>query len=434
MVIIMEYGIAGTVYIALQTALLAGVRYWLYQDNLRVNVKIMYPVLAAVSLCASLIWLAAGSATGVVFEYFRIILAAFMFVLSCFIIKEPFTKHALSYAFIMAYDAMFEATANFLSGVLTAQKSVTVYILSAVVVLAVTFIPCVRLLKKMIVRLSALENDRIFGQLCVICFSFVLMNLLFTFPASGKVTLLMLLSRYLMFFGMVGVYAAATRVMQTMQAAAEDKARLALTERRVALQEEYYNKLASQMEEVRRMRHDLRHHRTALGALVKKGDLTALTEYLEDTAAVEDNTPVTGNLTADSVLLYFTDAAKALGIRVETDLVICGKTPLSDTDLCVILGNLLENAVEAQQYVQPEKRFIRVRAAADGESFTLAVDNSFNNEQLHTGTVQIQQLSSRKQTAGHGIGISSVQAVCEKYGGVLQLEVQDDVFMAGVVI
>ena len=321
-----------------------------------------------------------------------------------------------------------EAAANYLRGVFSPDGDPLIFVIASAVVLALTFVPCVKMLKKMIDQLSALENDRIFGQLCVICYSFVLMNLLFTFPAPGKVTLLILLSRCLMFFGMVGVYAAATRVMRTMQVSADAKAQLAETSRRVAMQQSYYDRMITQMDEVRRMRHDLRHHRAALVALVKSGDTTALSDYLDSTAFVEDAPPVTGNLAVDSVLLYYMDAARALGVEMETTLSIGRETPLSDPDLCVILGNLLENAVDAQRYLPPEQRLIRVTAKADQSSFTLAVDNRFD------GTLLTENGSylSRKEGVGHGIGIGSVRAVCEKYGGVLQLEVDGDMFMAGV--
>lgn len=426
----MEYGVAGVIYVSLQTALLASVRYWLYQKNLRVRAKIMYPLLAVLSILSGGLWLLTGGIPGIPFMFFRLALALLMYLLSCAIIKEPFAKHTLSYAFIMAYDATLEAAANYLRGVLSPAGNPLIFVIASTVVLALTFVPCVRVLKRMIDRLSSIENDRIFGQLCVICFSFVLMNLLFTFPTPRKVTLLILLSRFLMFFGMVGVYAAATRVMQTMQSSADAKARLAETSRRVAIQQSYYDRIVTQMDEMRRMRHDLRHHRAALAALIKCGDTAALAEYLDATAFVEDAPPVIGNLAADSILQYYLDAAKALGAKMETNLAIGRETTLNDTDLCVILGNLLENAVDAQKYVEPERRYIRVTAKADKESLTLAVDNRFDGTLLTENGAYL----SRKEGDGHGIGIGSVRAVCEKYGGVLQLETEDDLFMAGVAI
>ncbi len=426
----MEYSAVSVIYISLQMALLAGVRYWLYQNNLRVRITIMYPILAAISLMSGGLWILIGSKLGVPFVFFRLAIAVLLYLLSCVIIKEPFTKHTLSYAFIMAYDAALEATANYLRDVLSPNGDPLIFILASAAVLALTFVPCVRLLKKMIDQLSALENDRIFSQLCVICYSFVFMNLLFTFPALGKMTLLTLLSRFLMFFGMVGVYAAATRVMQTMQFSADAKAQLTETSRRVAMQQSYYDRMIIQMDEVRRMRHDLRHHRAALSALIQSGDTTALKDYLDNTAFVEDAPPVTGNLAADSVLLYYMDEAKALGVPMETTLSIGRETPLSDPDICVILGNLLENAVDAQRYLPQEKRLIRVNAKADETGFALAVDNRFDGTLLADNGAYL----SRKEGVGHGVGIGSVRAVCEKYGGVLQIETDGDLFMAGVVI
>ncbi len=426
----MEHSVAGVLYVSLQTALLSGVRYWLYQNDLRVRAGIMYPVLAAVSLVSGGVWLITGGIPGVPFVFYRLTMAVLMYLLSCVIIKEPFAKHTLSYAFIMAYDVTMEATANYLRGVISPDGDPLIFVIVSAAVLALSFVPCVRMLKRMIDRLSALENDRIFSQLCVICYSFLFMNLLFTFPAPEKMTLIILLSRFLMFIGIVGVYAAATRVMRTMQASADANAQLMLTERRIAMQQSYYDRMITQMDEVRRMRHDLRHHRAAISALIKSGDTAALTEYLDTTAFVEEVPPMTGNLAADSVLLYYMDEAKILGTRMETTLSIGRETPVSDPDLCVMLGNLLENAVDAQKHLPPEKRLIRIRARADRTSLTLAVDNRFD------GTLKTDNGAylSRKEGTGHGVGIGSVRAVCEKYGGVLQIETEGDMFMAGVVI
>ena len=90
----------------------------------------------------------------------------------------------------------------------------------------------------------------------------------------------------------------------------------------------------------------------------------------------------------------------------------------------------MENALDAQRYLTEQDRYVRVVARADDNSFTLAVDNRFD------GFLQKKddRLVSRKPGDAHGIGLSSVRAVCKKYNGVLQLETEGDLFMAGIVI
>lgn len=416
-------------YTSLQAALLAGARYWLYKDSLRVPAGLMYPILAAICLGTGSLWLLTGGVLGLSYNNYRIAVALLLFLLSCCVIREPLAKHALSYAFIMAYDSAFEMTGLFLQSCMI-RGGVYVYVITSVTVMLLTFIPAVRALKRMIQSLSEVGNDSIWGYLCLICYTFLFMNLILTYPMPRQIGLLVLLSRYLMFLGMVGVYAAATSVMQTMRRAADAQASLELTERRTDIQQEHYERIISQMEDVRRMRHDYKHHRSAIAALIQNSDIAGLSAYLDSIPAVEDAPVITGNLAFDSVLYYYTDIAKSVGARVETDAVFAARPALSDPELCVVLGNLMENAVDAQRYVQAEQRFIRVSARSDDSGFTLAVDNRFDGVVLE----ESGGYATRKQGGGHGYGLGSVRAVCEKYGGVLQLETEGDVFMAGVAI
>lgn len=423
------YTLVGMLYTAVQTALLACVRYWLYQDSLRVPAKRMYAVVFVLSLGGTGLWIRMGGLPGMPFAYFRLFVAVVMFLLSCCVIKEPFAKHAYTYAFIMVYDLALEITASFVQQLVMPGGRDWVFALTAALLLALSFRLSLRYLKRMIEQLVSLANDRIWGWLSVISFSFVFMNLMFTFP-SQALSLQHLLSRYLMLLGIVGLYFATTRAIRTMQEATEARSELMLTKRRIAIQQEYYDRMIAQMDEVRRIRHDLRHHKAALAALIQQGDTDALMAYADVISPDEEIVPVTGNLSADSVLLYYQDAAKALGVRMETNLSLGRKTPLTDPDLCVILGNLLENAVEAQRYLPKEDRFIRITAKGDPSNLVLAVDNRFDG----VLTEKNGEYLSRKSGEGHGIGLASVRSVCEKYGGVLQLETDNDLFMAGVVI
>lgn len=421
----MEYGLGGVLFASLQTAVFGTIRYWLFKNNLRLPAKLCYALLFVMSFGGGGLWLA-GVFPALPFTTLRALLGVFMFIVSCVLIQEPFAKHAFAYAFVAAYNALVEILGTFVQAKLAPASPPGVYILTCALFIALSFIPFVKSLRRMVDRLVAMDNDRVWGTLCIICFSFLFMNLISTFPAKPE--LKFIVSRVLMMLGMAAIYGATTRVMDKMKQVADARADLAVTERRVAMQQSYYDRMITQMDEVRRMRHDLRHHRAALAALIKSGDMTALSDYLDSTAFVEDAPPVTGNLAADSVLLYYMDEAKALGVEMEIAISIGREMPLSDPDLCVILGNLLENAVDAQKYLPQEKRLIRANAKADKTSFTLAVDNRFDG----TLCTDHGAYLSRKEGMGHGIGIGSVRAICEKYGGVLQIEVDGDMFMAGV--
>ena len=122
--------------------------------------------------------------------------------------------------------------------------------------------------------------------------------------------------------------------------------------------ETHYREVENMYRQMRGWRHDFRNHIQLLAAYAQKGDLEAVKSYLaeleQDLARVEP-TVKTGNAMADAILNSKISLAKAKGIPVRADAHIPVKLSISDLDLCVILGNLFDNAIEASQQL-PEGR------------------------------------------------------------------------------
>lgn len=425
-----DYGVIDIIFFSLKLAVLASIRYWLYRDRLRIPFKPMVLILTAISLMGGGLWLLTGGITGMTYDNFRIIIAVFMFLLSCVMIKAPVAEHIFAYAFLLAGDTALETTTFYIqSNILHGSISYGYPLIQGAIIL-IAIVPATRCLRNMINRLSKLGADRIWGWLDLACFSFLFMNLVITFPRPVNMSIAYPFGRYLILLGMVGIYKASERIMDTMRSAAEVKADLALTKRRITMQQSYYDRMITQMDEVRRMRHDIRHHRAVISSLIKNGDIAALSEYIDATSKLDNAQILTGNFAADSILSYYLDMAKTLDVKTELNLAIGREAPVSDSDLCIMLGNLIENAVDAQKYLEPKDRYIRITAKSDLLTFTLAVDNRFDGTLRKNG----EEIESRKEGDGHGIGIHSVRSVCEKYGGIMQLETEGDMFMAGVVI
>lgn len=425
-----DYGTIGVMYSSLLLTVLAAVRYWLFRDRLRVPFRFMVVILAAISFAFGGLWLHVGGILGMTYDQYRVLIVILFFSLSCFMIKAPIAEHLFSYAFIIAGESAVETTAFYVQTNLLPNSPSYGYSLVSAAIILITIVPATKSLKEMIRRLSKLGADHIWRWLDLAVFSFLLMNIVVTMPRPAKLSILYPLGRYLVLLGMVGVYKASERIMDTMRLATEASADLVLTKRQITIQQSCYDRLITQMDEVRRMRHDLRHHHAVLSSLIKNGNVEALSEYIDTSATLEDAPTVTGNLTADSILNIFHDTAKTMEIKTDLKLSIGKETPVSDPDLCILLGNLLENAFDAQKYLPAEQRYIRVTAKADAQTLRLAVDNRFDGTLLQEG----KEILSRKEGGGHGIGISSVRSVCEKYGGSLQLKTEGDMFMAGIVI
>jgi sensor histidine kinase regulating citrate/malate metabolism len=192
-------------------------------------------------------------------------------------------------------------------------------------------------------------------------------------------------------------------------------------------QQQLFEKLSSDNTEVRRLRHDLRHQLSALRGLVlaKKDD-----EAISYIDSISDEIPkvtdmyLCENFAINALCVHYLNSANAKNIQTEVNLVvpkIVGK--IADNDLNIIIGNLFENAIEACEYVEESKRFIKLQTRVDGKRFMLMIDNGFDgNVKVNNGIFY-----SRKRN-GKGVGTASVKAVVAKYNGTVKFETAADTF------
>ncbi len=200
-------------------------------------------------------------------------------------------------------------------------------------------------------------------------------------------------------------------------------------ERQLALQRLQYQQLMESDELVKAQRHDLRHQLAVLRSL--SGDEKKLNEYIDGlTAKIPSGEAIRlcENYAVNAVAAYYYAMAQRAGIDIGLSLAVPGKLDsVAESDLCVVVGNLMENAVEACASMTGGRRFIRVNSRWEYGILTLAVDNSF------AGKIRKQDgafLSSKRP--GKGTGIVSVAAVARKHGGNIRFEEKEGVFQASV--
>ena len=198
------------------------------------------------------------------------------------------------------------------------------------------------------------------------------------------------------------------------------------------IQRKQSEELQTRIKENRRARHDFRQHRAVIRDLVSRGDLDSLKNYLEK---YEQQFPDSsdqlycGNLALNAVLSYYADQAKQYSIPITLKIELPEKLPIPETDFCVLIGNLLENALEACK-AQVSDPFIRVLIQQNQmSSITVAVDNSSFYRPVWDG----QKLLSSKHP-GNGIGTESVRYIAKRCKGDARFEWKDGVFYASVML
>lgn len=205
-----------------------------------------------------------------------------------------------------------------------------------------------------------------------------------------------------------------------------------LMERQLEMQKDEYKRLMKSIKENARQRHDWRHHLLTIGGLAQNKKFDALEAYLESYIAghmADEGVPVCGNVVVDIILRHFISRAREQGVEVEVEADIPGELRVSDLDLCVIFGNLVENAVEACSLMDSGNRFIRIWAEKVGSQLFFTVQNSYMAEPKRCGK---DFLSSKRE--GKGIGISSVKNIVESGGGVFAEDSENGVFTVKVLL
>ena len=211
-----------------------------------------------------------------------------------------------------------------------------------------------------------------------------------------------------------------------------------LIDRRIAayqrqLIETHYQEVENMYRQMRGWRHDYRNHIQTMKVLASSGDLEGIRSYLDrlDTdLGTVDLAVKTGNAMADAILNSKISLAKSRDIPVQVDAHIPVKLKMSELDLCCIIGNLFDNAIEASLALPPEERLIRVYMDMKGTQLYL----SFTN---FTAGGKREKQGGRFLTTkgeGHGFGLVRVDAIVERLDGYLSRNSEDGAFTTEILI
>ena len=202
-----------------------------------------------------------------------------------------------------------------------------------------------------------------------------------------------------------------------------DHERLEQANRLAGLREVYYQGLRQQETQVRRLRHDLRNHLTAVRGFLEQGDEQGAIGYLDQIAgspALRGTRRLCENEAANAVLTAKAEAMEREGVAADFAVSLPRDLPVADMDLCALLGNALDNAIEGSRGAG--ERRITIRCKADKGLFMLRVENTLG------GAVQPDLATTKTDKAAHGFGIPGMREIAERYGGTLDAGVRDNGF------
>lgn len=213
----------------------------------------------------------------------------------------------------------------------------------------------------------------------------------------------------------------------------------ALVDKRISLyqsdlMEKHCEEVENMYRQTRGWRHDLKNHLQTMKAHVTMGEYDKLEGYLneldEDLTTV-DQVIKTGNVMIDAVLNSKLSLARVKNIRVEAKAIVPRELPLSQVDLSIIIGNLMDNAMEACLKVEDvEKRFLRVYIDVLKGQLYIYVMNSMQDSPKRFGKIYLTTKDSRN----HGFGLMRIDKVVGKYHGYLDRQNEEGVFATEVML
>jgi sensor histidine kinase regulating citrate/malate metabolism len=197
----------------------------------------------------------------------------------------------------------------------------------------------------------------------------------------------------------------------------------------------YAAAVRERIDAVRRVKHDTMHHINACNMLYTQGEYQRLGEYLQSLQTDGDAiAPLqySNHIMIDYIVMTFSKRAEEKQISLQTDIAVLPDLSISDSDLCSLLNNVLQNAMDAcMRLHDAEKRWIRLEIHADENKVFFTCENSCDGFFRQDGG---RYLTTKQDGSSHGYGMSIIRGLCRNNGGAMASEINGNRFVIKVAL
>lgn len=192
--------------------------------------------------------------------------------------------------------------------------------------------------------------------------------------------------------------------------------------------ENYVMEIAhNEIEKIKELRHDMKNHLTFMSYLVNEGKTEELKEYLEKYSTELYDAlqfSLCGNYVIDYILNFEIKRANSLGVTIDYKIFVPPQLPFEDKDLCSLLTNILDNAIEAASKM--ENKTVELNLKYKDNNFLIQCVNA--TDQFTEGKISSHLPTTKRNHAVHGYGMKIISSIVKKYNGTLKITVQDQKF------
>lgn len=212
------------------------------------------------------------------------------------------------------------------------------------------------------------------------------------------------------------------------------KENISILKENITINKKYYENIKTNNENIKRIKHDMKNHLIVINKLISENEYEGAINYIkqiEDEIEVSSVEVNTNNKIIDAIIFSKLELCKSENINLDLDIRIPKKIKIEDFDICVIYGNLLDNAIEACKRIDKDNKYIKLKSVVKGDYLYLNIKNTY------IGNIKIKEnnfITTKKDKSNHGIGLKSIQNSVKKYNGDIQISYDEKEFQVSIII
>lgn len=418
-------------------------RYYPFLNKLRISIKSLCGLYLALLLVqiVSFIWIYNRDFLDLqLIQRYRIVFGILHATLSFIVIKERFFKHFFVYLIMFTYTVIVSRNAYIIEQIyslyFTHTSPFLILDIAILLQLALSYPFVFRFLKTKFTSLLETKNTDVWNYIWIIPMMLIVLVAIADFELSQRAAFdwKYYISRFLMSLGnFLSCFILIKILEQTNQNATLNE-NIRMTSKLIVAQTNHYKMLTEYINKAKAAKHDLHHHILVLQSYLQNKEFLKLQEYLDKyQVRLEESVQpiICNNYVVDAILQHYLASTKAMMIRFTVKVDMLAQIAVDDFDLCIILGNAIENAIEACQRMQGMDQFIELNIKMVGNMLVITIDNSYEGVVKVTDTSLI---SSKRSGDKEGVGLESIESVVNKYHGILDLTYTENIFKTSIML
>lgn len=401
---------------------------WLVLDGRRFSVKLtlLFTLLISLAYILPILFLSeAGSLIRL------IVLPTGPLAMAFLLFYGKTVKKLLAVGLELAASIVFESLYTPLISNINTDSQLSVWADSAMLVNGLMFLPLLALVLLLFaIPLTKSKNNLSNKQVLIFCAlplsqAISLPAIQFHITMYGKQEFmgLLIIGTALSLISDITLYRMMAQTEQRVELEVENK----LLEKQLELQLAHYGSLTEQYEQIRTMRHDIYHHLNTINILLREGNTAEASEYADQLMPLHENISKLGscrNPVVDAFLSSRIQEAEDRGISVKADIMIPAELNISNTDLIVLFGNIMDNAVEACGCADAKEISLRSHAA---KGYLIVTESN--------PAVKAPQKKQRRiPELERGVGFRVLSSLAKKYDGSFKYGVENGVYTVTVML